>query len=105
MAAAAAGLEARADSLLAAGRAEEARRLTEGLPRLEGLLLDEEGMPGRPWYRHTLWAPAPETGYASVPFPGVVEALGREADLARQVRRVRAALERVTEAVESASNR
>lgn len=105
MAAAAAGLEARADSLLAAGRVEEARRLTEGLPRLEGLLLDEEGMPGRPWYRHTLWAPAPETGYASVPFPGVVEALGREADLARQVERVRAALERVTEAVKSASNR
>lgn len=105
MESAAARLESRADSLLAAGRVDEARRLTEGLPRLEGLLLDDEGMPGRPWYRHTLWAPGPETGYASVPLPGIAGALEEgsggtgEARLDHQVRRVLEALKRVTEAL------
>jgi N-acetylated-alpha-linked acidic dipeptidase len=32
-------------------------------------------LPGRPWYRHTIYAPGEFTGYAAMVIPGVNEAL------------------------------
>ena len=38
-------------------------------------LLSEAGLPGRPWYKHTIFAPGELTGYAAQALPGVNEAL------------------------------
>jgi N-acetylated-alpha-linked acidic dipeptidase len=50
-------------------------RLNDALVKVERAFIDPRGLPGRPWFRHTLYAPGVTTGYASWPFPGVVHAL------------------------------
>jgi N-acetylated-alpha-linked acidic dipeptidase len=45
------------------------------LRRAEEMLLSPQGLPGRPWYKHTVFAPGEFTGYAAVTIPGVTEAL------------------------------
>ena len=37
--------------------------------------MSEAGLPNRPWYRHTIYAPGEFTGYAAVVIPGVNEAI------------------------------
>jgi N-acetylated-alpha-linked acidic dipeptidase len=37
--------------------------------------LSQAGLPNRPWFRHTIYAPGEYTGYAAVVIPGVNEAL------------------------------
>ena len=44
-----------------------------------GFLID--GLPGRPWYKHAIYAPGENTGYAAVVIPGVNEAIEKK-DLA-----------------------
>jgi N-acetylated-alpha-linked acidic dipeptidase len=41
----------------------------------EEALLSPEGLPRRPWYKHTIYAPGEYTGYAAVVIPGVNEAI------------------------------
>jgi N-acetylated-alpha-linked acidic dipeptidase len=43
--------------------------------RLERALTREEGLPGRPWYRHYVYAPGQYTGYGVKTFPAVREAI------------------------------
>jgi N-acetylated-alpha-linked acidic dipeptidase len=50
-------------------------RLNLALRQAETALLSEHGLPNRPWYRHTIYAPGEYTGYAAVVIPGVNEAL------------------------------
>ena len=51
----------------------------------ERALLLPEGQPGRPWFRHAIYAPGRYTGYAAVVIPGVNEALDKgDQDLARK---------------------
>jgi N-acetylated-alpha-linked acidic dipeptidase len=45
------------------------------LRQVEDDLLDPQGLPGRPWFRHTIYAPGEYTGYAAVVIPGVNEAI------------------------------
>ena len=48
-----------------------------------GFLID--GLPGRPWYKHAIYAPGENTGYAAVVIPGVNEAIeNKELDLTKQ---------------------
>ncbi len=35
-----------------------------------------DGLPGRPWFKHVIYAPGEHTGYAAVVIPGVNEAIG-----------------------------
>ncbi len=65
---------------------------------LERSFLSAEGLPGRPWFRHLLFAPGLTTGYGAWPFPELAEAVeSKDADLfARGASRVVEALERVT---------
>jgi N-acetylated-alpha-linked acidic dipeptidase len=37
--------------------------------------VSEAGLPNRPWYKHTIYAPGEFTGYAAVVIPGVNEAI------------------------------
>jgi N-acetylated-alpha-linked acidic dipeptidase len=71
-------------------------RIDDALARAEGALLDDEGLPGRPWYRHTIYAPGAETGYDALPLPAAIEAVraGDAAALARAVDQLAAALGR-----------
>jgi len=48
----------------------------------ETALLNNAGLPHRPWYKHTIYAPGEYTGYAAVVIPGVNEGID-EADAAR----------------------
>jgi N-acetylated-alpha-linked acidic dipeptidase len=49
--------------------------LNSKLRQVEDDLLDPQGLPGRPWFRHTIYAPGEYTGYAAVVIPGVNEAI------------------------------
>jgi N-acetylated-alpha-linked acidic dipeptidase len=49
--------------------------LNTALREAETALLSESGLPNRPWYRHTIYAPGEYTGYAAVVIPGVNEAI------------------------------
>lgn len=42
---------------------------------IDQLLIDERGLPGRPWYRHLIYAPGRFTGYGAKTLPGVREAI------------------------------
>jgi N-acetylated-alpha-linked acidic dipeptidase len=60
-------------------------QLNLALRQAETALLSPAGLPGRPWYRHTIYAPGELTGYAAVVIPGVNEAIdARNPTLAQQ---------------------
>jgi N-acetylated-alpha-linked acidic dipeptidase len=54
------------------GRAERADAILQGA---EQALIDARGLPGRPWYRHMLYAPGMLTGYGAKTLPGIREAI------------------------------
>lgn len=72
------------ERLLETGSAREAdhasalRHLNDLLFQAEQGFLHSEGLPGRPWYRHQLYAPGFYTGYGVKTLPGVREALEKE---------------------------
>jgi len=77
-------------------------RLNAKLREAERALLIPEGLPNRPWYHHSIYAPGQYTGYAAVVIPGVNEAMDR-GDLARteqQIAALAAALNRCVLALE-----
>jgi len=73
--------------------------LNKALRDTEGAFLNPEGLPHRPWYKHTIYAPGEYTGYAAVVIPGVNEAIS-EPDAPR----AQAQLARLTEALNRASD-
>ncbi len=50
--------------------------LNQTLRQTEAAFISPVGLPGRPWYRHVIYAPGETTGYAAVVIPGVNEAIG-----------------------------
>jgi N-acetylated-alpha-linked acidic dipeptidase len=105
-------LEARAAELLAAGdtegrRASRAiRRINRALMRQERALTTAQGLPGRPWFRHQIYAPGLVTGYAAQFLPGIRDALEQGQDdtvrtyrdlLLDSLRRAAALAERATD--------
>jgi N-acetylated-alpha-linked acidic dipeptidase len=54
---------------------ENPAQLNDALRKVETDLLSPDGLPNRPWYRHTIYAPGEYTGYAAVVIPGVNESL------------------------------
>jgi N-acetylated-alpha-linked acidic dipeptidase len=119
-------LDAAAKLSASASRASEALRAISGSPldpakasqlnhaiaEVEQALLAPDGLVGRPWYKHVLYAPGSYTGYASMPEPGVTEALDRndsatlrrEADsLAAALTQVAARLDQITRLAQQAA--
>jgi N-acetylated-alpha-linked acidic dipeptidase len=85
-----------------AGRSQ----LNQSLRDAESALLNEAGLPHRPWYRHTIYAPGEYTGYAAVVIPGVNEGIDAK-DAARtseQLSALAAALNRSASVLESAAH-
>jgi len=72
-------------------------KLNRALRQTEGAFLSDEGLPNRPWYRHTIFAPGEFTGYAAVVMPGVSEAID-----SRDTQRAKGQLEVLTRAVDRA---
>ena len=68
--------------------------LSQTLMKTERAFLDAAGIPGRPWYRHLIYAPKPT--YAPEVLPGVSEALdaGDRKQVAVQVAQLVSALDR-----------
>jgi N-acetylated-alpha-linked acidic dipeptidase len=96
-----AALKARRLQLAPAG---DLSRLNLALRQTETALLSAAGLPNRPWYRHTIYAPGEFTGYAAVVIPGVNEALeARDSNrAARQLAVLTQALDRAARTLDSA---
>ena len=55
--------------------AEKQKQLNEILFKAERSLINEKGLPRRPWYRHQIYAPGYYTGYGVKTLPGIREAI------------------------------
>lgn len=66
---------------------ESRKALDQILMNTERVLLRDEGLPRRPWYRHQIYAPGFYTGYGVKTIPGVREAIEerRWAEAERQI--------------------
>ncbi len=74
--------------------AEVLKAVDRDLIASERTLTSPDGLPGRPWYRHLIYAPGVYTGYAVKTMAGVREAIegGRWEEAQREIGRVAAAL-------------
>ena len=54
---------------------ESLQKLNLILMKTERALTRKEGLPGRPWWQHQIYAPGVYTGYAAVPLPSISEAI------------------------------
>jgi N-acetylated-alpha-linked acidic dipeptidase len=90
--------------VLEAAPTGELVRLNQVLRQTESALLTETGLPNRPWYRHTIYAPGEYTGYAAVEIPGVNEAIDQKnaALAAQQLVVLTQALDRAARVLDSA---
>jgi N-acetylated-alpha-linked acidic dipeptidase len=77
----------------------------QDLRAVEGALLDEAGLPGRPWFKHLIYAPGEYTGYAAVVIPGVNEAIDANDSTRAQtgIRNLTEALDRAAKVLEDAA--
>jgi N-acetylated-alpha-linked acidic dipeptidase len=82
---------------------EDPVRLNQMLRKVESDLLSPEGLPNRPWYRHTIYAPGEYTGYAAVVIPGVNEAIDAKdtARASQQLTVLTQALDRATQTLDA----
>ena len=81
------------------------KALNVALRDAEEGLLNDQGLPKRPWFKHTIYAPGEFTGYAAVVIPGVNEGIDAE-DSARtqaQLDALTAAVTRAATVLENAS--
>ena len=83
---------------------EKLRRINDALIAAERALTDDQGLRGRPWYKHQIYAPGFYTGYAAQPLPDFRQALDdRNGAQAKQsLDRIVAAIRRATEVLRQA---
>ena len=76
------------------GDSKQAEHAHHALMKVERALLDEEGLPGRPWFKHLIYAPRPT--YKAMVLPALTEAIeaGDEARARKEVDRLTRALNR-----------
>lgn len=79
---AASALESAAATALAKGDTKTFGRLNAKLMQAERDLLTSAGLPDRPWYRHQIYAPGIDTGYATQRLPALHDALFLDDDVA-----------------------
>ncbi len=79
-----------------ASREAKLRSINQRLLQAERALTSNEGLSGRPWYRHLIYAPGFYTGYGVKTMPGPREAIEQHhwKDVDREIGRVAAALTR-----------
>jgi len=91
-----------ASGVIPAAKAPAVNAILQGA---EQRLTDIRGLPGRPWYRHLIYAPGLLTGYGAKTLPGVREAIeGRRWEEAAEFMvRTAAALDGVSSGLDEAS--
>lgn len=91
----------------------KAKELNRALVSVEQELLTQDGLTGRPWFKHTIYAPGSYAGYAPEAMPGVSESLDRndtatlriEAEsLSAALRRAAVRLDQVSELARGAAS-
>ncbi|MGD0501812.1 MAG: transferrin receptor-like dimerization domain-containing protein [Steroidobacteraceae bacterium] len=80
------------------------KTLNEQLLQVESNWLDPQGIPGRPWFQHLLYAA--RYTYAHLEFPGLTEAIeaGNRQEAGRQAAAIEGALEKNTRLLQSAAD-
>jgi N-acetylated-alpha-linked acidic dipeptidase len=70
-------LDRATDALQSGGeiKADGLKELNDALARVERAFLLDKGLPGRPWFKHAIYAPGLTTGYGSWPLPAIRQAL------------------------------
>jgi N-acetylated-alpha-linked acidic dipeptidase len=91
---------ARDVEILREGDPAKLQALNERLMKFERAFLDTAGIPGRPWYRHQIYAP--RFTYAAEVLPGVTEAVeaGDPVAVRREAERLAAALSRAADTLD-----
>jgi N-acetylated-alpha-linked acidic dipeptidase len=91
----------RARKALDAGDTAQVERIHGALLKVERALLDPEGLVGRPWFKHLIYAPRPT--YMPLVLPGVTEAVeaGDRARASSEATRLTRALERAAAVIEA----
>lgn len=107
-------LEDASDHLTRASRAVDAAfdraapdKVAKAMAMLKGvdqLLLDKDGLPGRPWYRNLIYAPGTLTGYGAKTLPGIREGIEQRRfdDAKAYVAKTAAALNRYADLLDAA---
>jgi N-acetylated-alpha-linked acidic dipeptidase len=80
-----------------AGDRDRVERVHRGLMKVERALLDPEGLAGRPWFKHLIYAPRPT--YKPLVLPALTEAIE-----ARDQPRAKLEVERLTRALKRAAS-
>jgi N-acetylated-alpha-linked acidic dipeptidase len=75
-------------------------RINAALANIDQLLLDPQGLPGRPWYKNLISAPGTLTGYGAKTLPGIREGIEQ-----RRFDDARAYVQRTAAVVEAYANR
>lgn len=57
---------------------DKAMKLQALMQTIDATLLNEQGLPGRPWYKNLIYAPGRYIGYGVTTLPGVTEAITEE---------------------------
>lgn len=86
--------------------AENLRSLNQALFESERKLLLNEGLPGRPFFRHSIYAPGTLTGYGVKTLPGVREAIegGRTEEAQQQAEKLVEVLRGLNQQVEQSTH-
>ncbi len=85
---------------------EQRISINQQLIQLERTMTREEGLPGRPWFRHYIYAPGYYTGYGVKTLPGVREAIEQRdwEEVETQVTLLAEVLNGVAVAINNATN-
>jgi N-acetylated-alpha-linked acidic dipeptidase len=75
-------------------------RINAALQNIDELLLDPQGLPGRPWYRNLISAPGTLTGYGAKTLPGIREGIEQ-----RRFDDARTYVQRTAAVIEAYANR
>jgi N-acetylated-alpha-linked acidic dipeptidase len=86
--------------------AAQLQALNEKLMQSERKLVSPDGLPGRPWFQHLIYAPGAYTGYGVKTIPGVREAIEQKQwkDVDQQIVRAANALQAEAALIDSATH-
>src|SRR5262249_49857106 len=81
--------------------------LNDAISAIERSFLLSDGLPGRPWFKHAIYAPGLTTGYASWPLPAVRQAIeeNKPAPLATAVAKTSGRIRQAAGALRAAAER
>ena len=84
---------------------EKQATLNKILYKTERSLLQPDGLPRRPWYRHQIYAPGYYTGYGVKTLPGIREAVEQRfwKEAQENIERMAATLKAYTESIKAAT--